>query len=363
MRLIKKLFVSACVAVVATLALPITKALAEEPLQVGFLHENPVGQGGWTLSHELARKKVDEYFQGRVVTTAIDGIAPGVDAERILTKYARDGKDLIFATSFGYLNPVKKVAQRYRKTTFEHASGYLQAANVGTFQIRAYQGRYLSGILAGKTTKADVIGYVGSFPIPEVLRGINAFTLGVQSVNPNAKVELIWTNSWSDPAKEKEATELLIAKGADVITHHTESASVIKAAAQAGVYGIGYQSDRAAAGGEYHLASVVHNWFPIYKEIIEEKLAGTWQSKNRWVGVEKDASQLVSLNSNIPQATLDLIDQARAAMISGEVNVFRGPITDQASVVQIAAGESADDAYLLSMQWLVKGVNGQLDAN
>lgn len=338
-------------------------AVAEKPLKIGFLHENPVGQGGWTLSHELAREKLDAHYGELVETSAIDGIAPGVDAERIMTKLARAKTDLIFATSFGFLNPTQKVAKRYKRTTFEHASGYLQAANVGTYQIRGYQGRYLSGIIAGKTTKTNVIGYVGSFPIPEVIRGINAFTLGIQSVNPDAKVELIWTNSWSDPAKEKEATELLIAKNADIVTHHSESASVMNAAKAAGVYSVGYQTDRVKAAAEYHLVSVVHNWFPIYKKIIDEKLAGTWSSKKRWIGVEEDASQLVSLNPNIPEETLALIEQTKAKMASGEMSVFAGPIVDQSGVQQIKAGQVPDDEYLLGMEWLVEGVIGKIGNN
>lgn len=344
---------------VASLCLTVSAAMAE-PLKVGFLHENPVGQGGWTLSHELAREKLNEHYGDKVDTSAIDGIAPGVDAERILTKYARGGTDLIFATSFGFLNPTQKVSKRYKKTTFEHASGYLQTANVGTYQIRGYQGRYLAGIIAGKHSKSNVIGYVGSFPIPEVIRGINAFTLGIRSVNPDAKVELIWTNSWSDPAKEKEATELLIAKGADIVTHHSESASVMNTAKAAGVYSVGYQTDRSAAAGDYHLVSVVHNWFPIYKAIIDEKLAGTWSSKKRWIGVEADASQLVSLSDKIPPEVVALVDASRLAMQEGRFRVFEGPLVDQSGTEQIAEGIVPDDEYLLAMEWLVKGVVGNV---
>lgn len=331
-----------------------------EPLKVGFLHENPVGQGGWTLSHELARSKADEYFGDRISTTAIDGIAPGVDAERILTKYARAKTDLVFATSFGFLNPTAKVSKRYRRTTFEHASGYLQAPNVGTYQIRAYQGRYLSGMLAGMTTKTNLVGYVGSFPIPEVIRGINAFTLGLKAANPEAELELIWTNSWSDAGKEIEATDLLIARGVDIVTHHAESASVMSQAASKGVYSIGYQTDRAKAAGDYHLVSVVHNWFPIYREIIEEKLAGTWSSKKRWIGIEADASQLVSFNENIPDDVMGVLEKAKEDIAAGNLRVFEGPILNQKGQPLIPPGQVANDDELLKMEWLVQGVRGSI---
>ena len=359
----KGLAMSKTIFVLVVLLATATESSASDVLKIGFLHENPVGQGGWTLSHETAREKLEKHYGNRIQTSAIDGIAPGVDAERILTKYARNGTDLIFATSFGFLNPTQKVSKRYKKTIFEHASGYLQASNVGTYQIRGYQGRYLSGIVAGATTKTNVIGYVGSFPIPEVIRGVNAFALGVQSVNPEAKIELIWTHSWSDPAKEKEATELLIAKQSDIVTHHSESASVMNAAKAKKVFSIGYQTDRSHAAAEYHLVSVVHNWFPIYKNIIDEMLDKSWTSKNRWLGVEHNASQLVGFHPTLSESTLSLVESKRSAMAAGEFKVFSGPIRDQEGGLRVRGGEEASDEYLLSMEWLVSGVVGKISGN
>ena len=345
----------AIVFLVGTLFLP---DVLSAPLQVAFLHENPVAQGGWTMSHEIAREKLDEHFGDLISTTAIDGIAPGTDAERVLTKYARSGVPLIFATSFGYLNPTQKVSKRFKKTTFEHASGYLQSSNVGTYQIRGYQGRYLAGIIAGRSTKTNTIGYVGSFAIPEVIRGINAFTLGIKSVNPDAEVVLIWTNSWSDPSKEREATEILIAKNADVVTHHAESATVMNVAAQKKVYSVGYQTDRSTAAGDYHLVSVVHNWFPIYKDIIQEKLDGKWSSKKRWIGVESDASQLVSFGPSVSEDVKSEVAESKAKIVQNEFTIFKGPLTSNEGELKVGVDVVLNDEELLAMDWLVEGVVG-----
>ncbi len=350
-----------CRLLVPVLLVPVGSVVAE-PLNIAFIHQNPVGEGGWTLSHEQAREKLEAFYGDAIRTTAVDGIAPGVDAERVLTKFARSDYDLVFATSFGFLNPTQKVARRFPAVTFEHASGYRMAKNLGVYQIRAYQGRYLSGMLAGATTQSQRIGYVGSFAIPEVIRGINAFTLGVQAVNPDAVVELIWVNSWSDAGREREATEILMAKGVDVVTHHTETASVMSAAAAKGVYAIGYQTDRSAAAGEYHLASVAHNWYPIYQKIVQEKLDGTWQSKNRWIGVEENASELVSIAPFVSAEVLANVESVRSAMAAGEFRIFEGPIKDQAGEIKIQHDEVATDDVLMSMEWLVQGVLGKLDS-
>lgn len=344
------------------LALP-TSLFAQQPikpLQVAFLHENPVGEGGWTLSHEKSRAQIDEYFGDLVQTSALDGVNPGVDAERVMTQLAREGKQLIFATSFGFLNPTRRVAPRFPNTIFEHASGYLTAKNVGTYQIRAYQGRYLSGVAAAMVSETGVLGYVGSFPIPEVVRGINAFVLGAQSVNPDIVIELVWINSWSDAGKAREAAELLIFNGADVITHHTESSSAIQAADQAGVWSIGYQSDRSAAAPNKHLVSVVHNWFPFYRKDIQAVLDGEWQSHSTWIGVEEDASQLVSWGASVPPEVIDLVQQVKQQMIDEAPNPFVGPLYDTQGQLMLEEGIAMDDEALLSMEWFVKGVEGQL---
>ncbi len=333
-------------------------AQAQAPLKVAFMHENPVGQGGWTLSHELARKKLEEHFGDRIETTALDGVPPGGDAERVLTKLARDGNQLIFATSFGFMNSAVRVAKRFPKVKFEHASGYTTARNLGTYQIRAYQGRYLAGYAAAMVSKTGRLGYVGSFPIPEVLRGINAYTIGARAAKPDIQVEVAWINSWSDASRSREAADLLIARGADVITHHTETAASIQAAEKAGVWSVGYQTDRSAFAPQHHLVSVAHNWYPIYVRKVQSVIDGTWKPHVDWVGVEEDATQLVGWGPEVPEAVKTAVAGQRQRMIDGDLRVFRGPLSDDQGVQRVADGEVPDDAALISMEWMLGGVIG-----
>lgn len=337
-------------------------AFSKEVYNIAFMHQNLAGEGGWTLSHEIAREKLDAYYGDKITTTSIDGVNPGADAERVLTQYARNKKDLIIATSFGFLSATKKVANRFKNVKFEHATGYYVAKNLGTFQLRAYQGRYMAGYIAGSVTKTHKIGYVGSFPIPEVLRGINAFTLGVKAANPAAEVELIWVNSWNDPAKEKEATQLLIAKGVDIVTHHTETSTVVQTAAKAKVYSIGYQSNRQHAAPNYHLVSIEHNWFPIYKKRIDALMSGQWQADRIWDGVELDVTRLVGIGDSVPKDVLAKVNEIKESMIKGDLHVFQGPIVDQNGFERVKLGAVLDDEQLLALEWLSQGVNGSLGA-
>ena len=331
-----------------------------EPLKVAFMHENPVGEGGWTLSHENARKALEEHFGDAIETTALDSVAPGQDAERTLTRLARDGNDLIFATSFGFMNAAQRISRRFPKTKFEHASGYLIGKNVGTYQVRAYQGRYLSGVAAGMLTESNRIGYVAPFPIPEVVRGINAFTLGLKSVNEDAIVDVIWISSWSDAPRARETADLLIAKGADVITHHTETSAAIRAADIAGVWSIGYQSDRSQAAPNHHLVSVVHNWIPIYIRKVDAMITGTWEAASEWVGIEEDATKLVGWGDEVPAEVIEAVEATRQQMLAGELVVFEGPISDNEGNIGIATGQIPTVEELLRMEWFVDGVAGSI---
>ena len=331
-----------------------------QPLQVAFMHENPVGEGGWTLSHENARLALEEHFGDQIVTTALDSVPPGSDAERTLTRLARDGNQLIFATSFGFMNAAQRVSRRFPNTFFEHASGHLTAKNVGTYQVRAYQGRYLSGIAAGRVTETDRIGYVAPFAIPEVLRGINAFTLGVKSVNPDAVVDVVWISTWSDAPRAREAADLLIAKGADVITHHTETSAAIQAADLAGVWSVGYQSDRSGAAPNKHLVSVIHNWLPIYIRKVQSVLDGNWESSIDWAGLDEEASQLISWGASVPPEVIDEVNQVRQQIADGELEPFTGPLSDRDGSIHLRNGEIMDDNRLMAMRWLVPGVLGSL---
>ncbi len=330
------------------------------PIKIAFMHQNPVGEGGWTLAHEKARARIDAHYGDKIKTSAVDGITPSVDADRTLTKLARSGNELIFATSFGFLSPTQRIAKRYPKTRFMHASGYITTRNIGTYQIRAYHGRYMAGVAAAMVSNTKTVGYVVPFPIPEVVRGINAFALGMQSVDPSIKLELIWINTWSDAQKSREATELLISKGADVITHHTETSAAIAAAEAAGVWSIGYQTDRSAAAPKHHLVSIEHNWFPMYKHIIDTLLAGTWKGDSIWYGAEKDASQLVGWGSLVPNAVKAAVNDRQQAIKSGSLNVFSGPLKNQYGQEKVAEGGFINDEALGKMQWLVEGISGQL---
>ncbi|MCG8610626.1 MAG: BMP family ABC transporter substrate-binding protein, partial [Pseudomonadales bacterium] len=243
----------------ATLATTANVAHSAEPLKIGFVYVGPTGDAGWTYAHDEGRKYVEKHLGDKVQTTYVESVPEGADAERVITQLAAKGNDLIFTTSFGYMNPTLKVAKRFRKVTFEHASGYKRNKNMGTYFTRAYQGRYLTGLIAGKMTKSNVIGYVASFPIPEVIRGINAFTKGAREVNPDVQVKVVWASTWYDPAKEREAAETLILQKADVLTQHTDSAAVIQAAEAKGVYAIGYHSDMSVYGEKAHLTSTIHS--------------------------------------------------------------------------------------------------------
>lgn len=327
-----------------------------EPMTVAFLYEHPVNAGGWSQSHEQARLEVSEYFGEQIKTTTVEGVRPGPDTVRTLTNLARRKQNMIFATSFGHMNPVIQVARRFPAVTFNHASGYSLATNVGTYQIRAYQGRYLSGMLAAGMTESKVLGYVAAFPIPEVIRGINAFTLGVQAVDPEIRVRVIWINTWMDAAKEREAAELLIDAGVDVITHHTETPAIMLAAEAAGIWAIGYQFDRSEYAPNRHLVTVAHNWTPLYKRMIQNKLAGTWQSEAIWLGLNHQATVLASMSDQVPAGLQNRIESHQRQIASGERAVFAGPLRATSGELMVKEQETLDDEALIAMEWFVEGV-------
>ncbi|MEM0955628.1 MAG: BMP family ABC transporter substrate-binding protein [Pseudomonadota bacterium] len=355
-KIIQRLAFRCATVIALLLCLP---AVAQ-PLKVAFVHENPVGQGGWTLSHEKARQKVEAHFGDAIVTTALDGVVPGGDTERVLTKLARSGQQMIFATSFGHMSSAARVSRRFPRVTFEHAAGYTLGRNLGTYQIRAYQGRYLAGYAAGLVTRTNKLGYVGAFPIPEVMRGINAYALGARAANPAARVEVIWISTWSDASRSREAAELLVSLQADVITHHTETSAAVQAADQRGVWSVGYQTDRSAFAPEQHLVSVAHNWFPIYRNKIQSMLDGQWKPEANWVGLEQDATQLVGWGSKVPETVKAQVMEQRQRLLSGELQVYAGPLVDTDGTQQLAAGEVLSDEALLKMEWLLDGIGGDV---
>ncbi len=333
---------------------------AAAALKVGFVYVSPIGDAGWTYQHDLGRLQMEETLGDQVETKYIENVPEGAEAERVIRQFAADDYDLVFTTSFGYMNPTIKVAGSFPDVTFEHATGYKSAANVGTYVARFYEGRYLSGIVAGEMTKSNVAGYIAAFPIPEVLRGINAFTLGMRSVNPDAEVKVIWTNSWFDPGREREAADVLITQGADIVTHHTDSTAAVQAAEEKGVYAIGYHSDMSRYGETAHLTAATHQWGDFYTKRAQEVIDGTWTSRNVWGGIKEGMIKLAPLNDAVPAEVAALVAEKEAAIRSGDLHPFSGPISNQDGEELVPDGATMSDEELQKMEWYVEGVQGKL---
>jgi basic membrane protein A len=325
-------------------------------LQVGFIYVSPIGDAGWSYAHDQGRKHI-EAMDG-VTTSYVEAVPEGPDSERVMLNMARKNYDLIFATSYGYMDPMLKVAKQFPQVIFMHCSGFKTAPNMGNYFGRMYQARYLSGMVAGAMTKTKTLGYVAAFPIPEVIRGINAFTLGAQAMNPDVTVRVVWTKTWYDPGREKDAANSLLDVGADVVTQHQDSPATQEAAQQKGVYSIGYNSDMSAFAPQAHLCAPIWNWGPFYQEIVEQVRQGTWQSASYWYGLEKGIVNLSPISDVVPTAVKERVSNEKQAIASGQFKVFAGPIKDQAGTVRIAAGTVASDQELLGMTWFVAGVIG-----
>ncbi len=335
-------------------------ASAEGPLKIGFIYVSPIGDAGWTYQHDIGRLEMESALGDAIETKYIESVPEGSEAERVIRGFAADDYGLVFTTSFGYMNPTIKVAKNFPKVKFEHATGYKSAKNVGTYVARFYEGRYLSGIVAGKMTKSNVAGYVAAFPIPEVLRGINAFTLGMRSVNPDAEVKVIWTNSWFDPGREREASDVLITQGADVITHHTDSTAAVQVADEKGVWSVGYHSDMSKYGPKGHLTAVTHHWGDYYTKIAQQVMDGTWETTNVWGGIKEGMIKLAPLNEAVPADVVALVAEKEAAIKEGSLHPFQGPILDQEGAELVAEGATMTDDELQKMEWYVQGVQGKL---
>ena len=340
------------------------EATAEEPFKIAFVYVAPIGDLGWTYAHDEGRLAIEEQFGDAVETVFIENIPEGPDAERVIRDFAQKGNDLIIATSFGYMDPMINVASEFPDTQFVHISGYKSAENVSNVFGRMYQPRYLSGLAAGAATETDVIGYVAAFPIPEVVRGINAFTLGVQEVNPDAEVVVVWTNTWFDPPIEKEAAEALLNSDADVITQHQDTTEPQKAAAEAGGLSVGYDSDMGAFIGDTVLTSPIWNWGVKYTEIVQQVMDGTYDgSESFWGGLNDGIVDLAPFSDRVSDETKALVDEKRAAFESGETDVFCGPITGADGELLVAEGECLDDGQMLSMSCFIEGVKGKAEAD
>ena len=335
-------------------------AAAKGPLKIAFAYIGPVGDGGWTFAHDNARKAVEQEFGDKVQTRFVEKVPESADAERVLRDMASQGNQLVFGTTFGYMESMVKVARDFPDVKFEHATGYKTAANLSTYDSRTYEGAYMAGVIAGKMTKSNVLGVVASVPIPEVLRNINSFTLGAQSVNPTITTKVVWVNEWFNPPKETEAATALINGGADILMQNTDSSAVLQTAEKMGKRGFGWDSDMTQYGPKAHLGSAVINWAPYYIKTVRDVLDGKWQSGQSWWGVKEGAIDLVSLAADVPADAKAKLDEVRAGLKSGSFQIWKGPLLDQSGKEVLAKDQVADDKFLRGINFYVKGVEGQV---
>jgi basic membrane protein A len=335
-----------------------------EPLKIAFAYVGPVGDGGWTFAHDNGRKAVEKAYGDKVVTSFVEKVPESADAERVIRDMAAQGNKLIFGTTFGYMEPMLKVAGDTKDVKFEHATGYKQAANMRTYDSRTYEGAYMAGVIAGKMSKTGTLGVVGSVPIPEVVRNINSFTLGAQSVNPKVKTKVVWVNEWFNPPKETEAATALINGGADVLFQNTDSSAVLQTAEKMGKRAFGWDSDMTAYGPKAHLASAIINWGPYYVKSVGEALEGKWTGNTAsWWGVKEGAIDIVSIAADVPDDTKKRIDEVKAGLKDGSFSIWKGPITDNTGKELLAKDVVADDKFLGGLKTYVKGVEGKVPGN
>ncbi|NIM41701.1 MAG: BMP family ABC transporter substrate-binding protein [Hydrogenophaga sp.] len=341
-------------------AAPAAAPAAPEPLKIAFAYVGPVGDGGWTFAHDNGRKALEAEFGNKVVTSFVESVPESADAERVIRDMASNGNKLIFGTTFGYMEPMLKVAADFKDVKFEHATGYKTAENLRTYDSRTYEGAYMAGVIAGSMTKTNTLGVVASIPIPEVIRNINSFTLGAQSVNPKIKTKVVWVNGWFDPPKETEAATSLLNGGADVLFQNTDSSAVLQTAEKAGKRAFGWDSDMTAYGPKAHLGSAVINWGPYYIKATKDALEGTWSTGGVWWGHKEGAIDMVSIADDVPAETKARIDTIKAGLKDGSFHPWTGPIVDQAGKEVLAKDQKADDAFLGGIKFYVKGVEGKV---
>lgn len=334
--------------------------VVNEPLKVGFVYVGSVGDFGWTYAHDLGRRDMEANLQDKVKTTFVENVNEGADAQRVIRQLALDGNKLIFTTSFGYMNPTIQVAKDFSDVVFEHCTGYKRAVNVGTYLGRFEEPRYLTGMIAGKMTKSNVVGFIGAYPIPEVIRGISAFTQGVRVTNPQAKVKVLWVQSWNDPAKEREAAQALVNLGADVLTQHTDSGAIIQLAEEKGIYAFGYNTDMSKFGQKAHLTSAINKWGKFYTDKALAVISNTWKSQEVWDGIGEGMVDISPMNQAIPADVQQLVNAKRDEFIQGTAHPFDGPVKDQKGVVRVPKGKVLDDRGQLVMDWYVEGIEGSI---
>lgn len=346
----------------APAASPVAAAPAKpEPLKIAFAYVGPVGDGGWTFTHDNGRKAVEKEFGDKVVTSFVEKVPEAADAERVFRDMAGQGNKLIFGTTFGYMEPMLKVAADLKDVKFEHATGYKQAENMRTYDSRTYEGAYMAGIIAGGMSKTGTVGVVGSIPIPEVIRNINSFTMGAQSVNPKIKTKVVWVNEWFNPPKETEAAQSLLNGGADVLFQNTDSSAVLQTAGKAKKYAFGWDSDMSAYSPEAHLASAIINWGPYYIKATRDALEGKWAGgTGSWWGVKEGTIDIVSISDKVPAEIKAKVDTVKAGLKDGSFAIWKGPIVGQDGKEILKKDEVADDKFLGGIKFYVKGVEGKV---
>jgi simple sugar transport system substrate-binding protein len=334
---------------------------ADKPVRAAFLYVDPVGDSGWSYQHDVARKELERVLGPAVKTTFVENIPATADAERVIRQLATAGNDIIFTTSFGYMEPTLRVAKLFPKVRFAHATGFKTAPNMNNYESRFFEGAYLLGVMAGRITKSNTLGFVGSFPIPEVIRNINAFTLGARSVNPKIRTKVIWVDTWYDPGKERQAAEALIAQGADVMCQNTDSPAVVQVAETRGVQACGWDSDMAKYGPKAQFAANTENWSGYYIDEVKKIAAGTWTGGRSTVGGLKDNMVVVTKpNKSVPADVVRLFEERKAAIVAGTLHPFTGPLKDNAGALKVPAGTTLTHEQLMSINWYVEGVDGTI---
>ncbi len=334
-----------------------------EPLKIAFAYVGPVGDGGWTYAHDLGRKEAEKEFGDKIKTSFVENVPESADAERVIRDMASQGNKLIFGTTFGYMEPMLKVAPEFKDVKFEHATGYKSADNMRVYDVRAYEGAYVAGMIAGKMTKTNTLGFVASIPIPEVVRNINAFTLGAQSVNPKVKTKVVWINKWFDPGKEAEAATALINGGADVLLQNTDSPAVLQTAEKMGKLAFGWDSNMTSYGPKAHLGSAIINWAPYYKKAIKDALDGTWKGETNWWGMKEGAIDVVALGDMVPADVKKMAEDKKAEIKEGKFNVWSGPLMGNDGKEVLAKDAKGDDKFISGIMFYVKGVEGKVPSN
>jgi basic membrane protein A and related proteins len=346
----------------APAAAPAAAAPKAEPLKIAFAYVGPVGDGGWTFAHDNGRKAIEKEFGDKVVTSFVEKVPESADAERVLRDMVSQGNKLIFGTTFGYMEPMLKVAKDNPGVKFEHATGYKNADNLRAYDSRTYEGAYMAGVIAGKMTKTNTLGVVGSIPIPEVVRNINSFTMGAQSVNPKVKTRVVWVGDWFNPPKETEAATSLINGGADVLMQNTDSSAVLQTAEKLGKRAFGWDSDMSSYGPKAHLGSAVINWAPYYISTVKEVLENKWKTSPTkiWWGVKEGSIDFVSVAADVPDDAKKKLDEVKAGLKDGSFSIWKGPIVDNTGKEVLAKDKVADDQFLGGINFFVKGVEGKV---